>query len=156
SGVAAWRALPPSRRRGALAAVARGGGFFDCSFCAYYEDVDLSLRLARAGFRFACDPAAKAWHEGSRTGRRVPFRRALWTSRNRWRTLFRNFDSGFLARGIGSLLRPDLAHFRDFGWKGWILLLVVWPSLPWLAWRSRPEGTPLTEWPSPTKSALAS
>jgi len=152
SGVSATATL---YRREALARVAPSGEVFDRSFFAYYEDVDLSLRLARAGFRFACDPTAKAWHEGSRTGRRVPFRRALWTSRNRWRTLFRNFDSGLLARGIGPLLRADLAHFRDLGWRGSILLLVVWPSLPWLAWRSRPEGTPLTEWPTPPKSALA-
>ena len=142
-------------RRDALAVVAPGGEVFERSFFAYYEDVDLSLRLARAGFRFACDPAAVAWHEGSRTGRRTPFRRALWTSRNRWRTLFRNFDAGLLARRLGSLLRADLAHVRDLGWKGSVLLLVVWPTLPWLAWRSRAEETLLSEWPSPTKSAIA-
>jgi hypothetical protein len=136
-------------RRDALAAVAPAGEVFDRSFFAYYEDVDLSLRLARSGFRFACDPTAVAWHEGSRTGRRTPFRRALWTSRNRWRTLFRNFDAKLLARGLGSLLRADLAHVRQLGWKGTVLPLIVWPTLPWMAWRSRAEETLLSEWPSP-------
>jgi GT2 family glycosyltransferase len=152
SGVSATATL---YRREALSAVARAGEVFARSFFAYYEDVDLSLRLARAGFRFACEPTAVAWHEGSRTGRRTPFRRALWTSRNRWRTLFRNFDSGLIARGLGSLLRADLAHARQLGWKGALLPVVVWPILPLLAWRSRAEETLLSEWPAAPKRAAA-
>jgi GT2 family glycosyltransferase len=152
SGVSATATL---YRREALAAVAPSGEVFARSFFAYYEDVDLSLRLTRAGYRFACDPAAVAWHEGSRTGRRMPFRRALWTSRNRWRTLFRNFDVGLLARGLGPLLRADLAHVRHLGWKGPALPLVVWPALPWLAWRSRSGVGLLSEWPSAPRGAAA-
>ena len=142
-------------RREALAAVASEGEVFARSFFAYYEDVDLSLRLSRAGFRFACDPLALARHEGSRTGRRTPLRRALWTSRNRWRTLFRNFDAGLLARELGSLLRADLAHVRQIGWRGSILPLVVWPTLPWMAWQSRAGEALLSEWPAVPKSANA-
>src|SRR5258705_530342 len=93
-GSSASRAISVSR--GALEAVARGDAVFDNAFFAYYEDVDLSLRLRRAGWRFACDPRAVARHEGSRTGRRTPFRRALWTARNRWRTLFQNFATGLI------------------------------------------------------------
>jgi GT2 family glycosyltransferase len=152
SGVSATATL---YRREALAAVAPSGEVFARSFFAYYEDVDLSLRLTRAGFRFACDPAALAWHEGSRTGRRMPFRRALWTCRNRWRTLFRNFDVALLARGLGSLLRADLAHVRKLGWRGPALPLVVWPALPWLAWRSRAGEGLLSDWPSAPKGAAA-
>jgi GT2 family glycosyltransferase len=144
SGVSATAAL---YRREALDDVSSGNDVFDRAFFAYYEDVDLSLRLARAGWRFLCDPAAQARHEGSLTGRRTPLRRALWTSRNRWRTLFRNFNAALLARRLGPLLQADLAHARQLGWKGAVLPLLVWPALPILAWRGHDGETLLTEWP---------
>jgi len=139
SGVSATATL---YRRAALEALealpgVEGGAAFDDSFFAYYEDVDLSLRLARAGWRFLCEPRAVARHEGSRTGRRTPFRRAYWTARNRWRTLFRNFDSALVARNLLPILRADLAHVRAVGWRGVALPLLVWPRLPFLALRGR-------------------
>jgi GT2 family glycosyltransferase len=145
SGVSATAAL---YRREALESVSSAGEVFDRAFFAYYEDVDLSLRLTRAGWRFVCDPSARARHEGSRTGRRTPLRRALWTSRNRWRTLFRNFDARLLARRLGPLLQADLAHARQLGWRGALLPLFVWPALPLLAWRERASSALLSEWPS--------
>ena len=144
SGVSATAAL---YRRDALAAVAPRGTAFEGSFFAYYEDVDLSLRLARAGWRFVCDPQAVCRHEGSLTGRRTPFRRAFWTARNRWRTLFRNFDAALLRRSLVPLLRADLAHARRVGWTGLALPLLVWPRLPFLAMRARSEPRKLTGWP---------
>ncbi|HEY4229286.1 MAG TPA: glycosyltransferase family 2 protein [Thermoanaerobaculia bacterium] len=130
-----------------------GGAAFDDSFFAYYEDVDLSLRLARAGWRFVCEPRAVARHEGSRTGRRTPFRRAFWTARNRWRTLFRNFDSALVARHLFPILRADLAHVRAVGWRGVALPLLVWPRVPFLALRERGgHGSPgkLSRFPAAT------
>ena len=152
SGVSATATL---YRRDALSAVAPAGEVFERSFFAYYEDVDLSLRLARAGWRFACDPGATARHEGSRTGRRTPVRRARWTMRNRWRTLFRNFAPALLARDFVPLLSADLAHVRRLGWKGAILPLVVWPALPLMAWRSRELRSRLSDWPSRERIAAA-
>ncbi len=134
-------------RREALEAVAAPGAVFDDSFFAYYEDVDLSLRLTRAGWRFACDPRAVARHEGSLTGRRTPWRRAFWTARNRWRTLFRNFEPGLLARNLGPLLAADLAHVRQVGWRGLALPLLVWPRLPAMALGSRHESRRLERFP---------
>ncbi len=144
SGVSATATL---YRRAALQSVAPHGEVFDRSFFAYYEDVDLSLRLARKGWQFACDPAAVCRHEGSRTGRRTPARRALWTSRNRWRTLFRNFDTRLLARSLFALLRADLAHVKQLGWRGALLPVLVWPLLPVFAWRARQQSALLSDWP---------
>jgi GT2 family glycosyltransferase len=144
-GVSATAAL---YRREALESVALGASVFDDAFFAYYEDVDLSLRLSRAGWRFVCDPAAVARHEGSRTGRRTPFRRALWTARNRWRALFRNFEPRLLARRLPALLAADLAHARAAAPGGLVLPLLVWPRLPWIAWKAAGEPKRLGAWPA--------
>ena len=143
-GVSATAAM---YRRAALESIAEDGSIFDGSFFAYYEDVDLSLRLARAGWRFALDSRAVAYHEGSLTGRRMPWRRALWTSRNRWRTLLKNFDRSFLVRRLGSLLRADLAHARALGWAGIALPILVWPAAAVRALAVRSEPTRLTGFP---------
>ncbi len=144
SGVSATAAL---YRREAFEAAGPSGAAFENAYFAYYEDVDLSLRLLRKGWRFACDPRACARHEGSRTGRRTPFRRAFWTLRNRWRTLFRNFEPALIARNFPALLRADLAHVRAVGLSGLALPLLVWPRLPFQAFRSRHEQGRLAQWP---------
>jgi GT2 family glycosyltransferase len=69
-----------------------GSGGFPASYFAYYEDADLSLRLLRRGYRFACVPAARARHLGSATGRRDPARRWRRLIGNRLRTLRRNLE----------------------------------------------------------------
>jgi GT2 family glycosyltransferase len=145
TGVSATAAL---YRRDALSDVAPHGGVLDDRFFAYYEDVDLSLRLARAGWRFACEAGAIARHEGSRTGRRTPFRRAVWTARNRWRTLFANFAPRLLATNLPALLRADLAHARHLGLAGVMLPLLVWPRLPFLALAAPKKSDLLRRWPS--------
>ncbi len=146
SGVSATATL---YRREALEAVAAAGAAFDGAYFAYYEDVELSLRLSRAGWRFVCDPRAIARHEGSRTGRRTPFRRAFWTARNRWRTLWRHFSPSFLVRRLPALLRADLAHAHAVGWTGLALPFLVWPRLPGMAIRSVGEPGKLERWPGP-------
>ena len=144
-GVSATAAM---YRRDALGEVSDGGRAFDDAFFAYYEDVDLSLRLARAGWRFALDPEAIAFHRGSMTGSRTPWRRALWIARNRWRTLLKNFDRAFLRRRLGDLLRADLAHARALGGAGWLLPLLVWPAAAWKALVGRREEALLTAFPA--------
>jgi hypothetical protein len=143
TGVSATAAL---FRREAFAE--RPGRVFDDRFFAYYEDVDLSLRLARAGWRFACDPEAIARHEGSRTGKRTPFRRAVWTARNRWRMLLANFEPRFLTRSLPRLLRADLAHARQLGVEGALLPFLVWPQIPFLALAAHDEPGRLHAWPA--------
>jgi hypothetical protein len=144
-GVSATAAM---YRRTALDAVADRGRAFDDSFFAYYEDVDLSLRLARAGWRFVLDPEAIAFHRGSMTGGRTPWRRSYWIARNRWRALTRNFDHAFLRSRLSDLLRADLAHARSLGPAGWILPLVVWPGAALSALAPSRGGMRLTGFPA--------
>ncbi|MET0557126.1 MAG: glycosyltransferase family 2 protein [Solirubrobacterales bacterium] len=40
-------------------------GGYDESYFAFYEDVDLNVRGRVGGWRFACQPAALAWHLGN-------------------------------------------------------------------------------------------
>jgi GT2 family glycosyltransferase len=144
-GVSATAAM---YRRAALDAVADHGRAFDDSFFAYYEDVDLSLRLARAGWRFVLDPEAVAFHRGSMTGGRTPWRRSRWIARNRWRTLLKNFDHAFLRSRLSDLLKADLAHARSLGAAGWILPLVVWPGAALSALAPSRGGMRLTGFPA--------
>jgi len=114
SGVSATATL--FRREAFLEA----GGFAE-SFFAWYEDVDLALRLRRAGARFACVPAARARHAGTVTGRRDPETRWRRLFANRLRTLRRNFDAASLSAlrslrpAAGAPLGPAA---RERGWRG--------------------------------------
>jgi GT2 family glycosyltransferase len=76
-------------------------GLLPESFGAYFEDVDLSLRLARAGYRIRYEPASVAWHRVGSTyakhRREVVERqscneeRLFWRNRaGGWRTLVRH------------------------------------------------------------------
>jgi GT2 family glycosyltransferase len=44
------------------------GDYFDTTYFAYYEDVDMSFRLRYVGFTSWCIPRAVVWHEHSTTG----------------------------------------------------------------------------------------
>ena len=148
SGVSATATL---YRRAALESVASAGRDLRALLLRLLRGRG-SLAAPRArGMALRLRPGAAARHEGSRTGRRTPVRRALWTARNRWRTLFRNFDSRLIARNLFPLLRADLAHVRNLGWKGALLPVLVWPRLPVLAWRSR-DAALLSDWPGPVRS----
>jgi len=106
----------------ATAAVYRRSSFlalagFEESFFAYYEDADLSLRLARAGGRFLCVPAARARHLGSATGRRLPGMRWRRLLQNRIRTLRRNLTPAAKDRALIHSPAPGLrAAARELGY----------------------------------------
>ena len=113
-GVSATAAV--YRRTAFLAA-----GGFEESFFAYYEDVDLSLRLLRRGTRFACVPAARARHVGSATGARVPHVRRRRLFENRLRTLRRNLSPDACKRFLSATSLEGLGlkgAARDLGWPG--------------------------------------
>ena len=85
--------------------------------------------------------ATRARSRGTRArapGRRTPFRRAFWTARNRWRTLFRNFDAGAArAAASGRSCARTSRTSRAVGWRGLALPLLVWPRLPFDGARAR-------------------
>jgi hypothetical protein len=66
--------------------VLREVGTFDDRFFMYYEDVDLSLRIRRAGYDIIAVPDARAWHRISRSGKMPESRSAFlyyYNTRNR-------------------------------------------------------------------------
>ena len=87
-------------RREAFAEV---GGFDEAFFPAYYEDVDLALRLRAAGWRVVYEPRAIVEHEqwGSTTAGERQYSNAYNRERfeQRWGALFDSSDDGV---GAGS------------------------------------------------------
>lgn len=107
-GVSACAAL---YRRAALDRVADPGrppGIFDPGFFAYYEDVDLALRLKAAGWRAFLLPDVSCEHVGSATGIPDSMRKAYRLGRNYVAYLARHAGAGGLARMAPRLLLSSL------------------------------------------------
>jgi GT2 family glycosyltransferase len=80
-------------RREVLLAV----GGFPASFGAYFDDVDLSFRLNRAGYQVRFEPASRVRHHGGAS--HPPSRRlAEQQARNEERVFWRNLPADALAR----------------------------------------------------------
>ncbi len=91
-------------------------GFFDEDFFAYLEDVDLNLRMSRAGLRGWYVPAARVYHIGSATsGSKInPFTIRLST-RNSLYVLLKNYSAALFLR-----LLPVIAIYQFF----WLLFVI--------------------------------
>jgi GT2 family glycosyltransferase len=95
-------------------ALDRAGTFPD-SFGAYFEDVDLSFRLHRAGYRVIYEPAAQVLHHVSASYCR-PRRRLLeQQSRNEERVFWRNLPSNAFSRA----LPRHVAVLSAKAWRRW-------------------------------------
>lgn len=88
-------------------AVLRLGGF-DEDFFAYYEDVDLSWRARRAGYRFVYEPDAVCYHAYSQTSGRMPGTKEYLLARNRWVVIFSNIGWWHLRTVLPSLVLREL------------------------------------------------
>jgi GT2 family glycosyltransferase len=67
------------------------GEYFDNSYFAYYEDVDLAWRLRLAGFKSYYCPKAVVYHVHSATAGRISGFKAYYLNRNRFFTLIKNY-----------------------------------------------------------------
>jgi len=84
-------------------------GLFDADYFAYFEDLDLGVRLWEGGYRVVYSPEAAVTHRFSFTLGDESFGKVLLVHSNRWRFILKHFPLGHLAR-----LRPVLAADRQF------------------------------------------
>ncbi len=106
-------------------AVRKAGGL-EPRFFAYYEDVDLCLRLKAEGWRLKADTGVQVKHLGSQSAARLGGKRPFLLMRNRHWTLLRNFGLSLYLRHPWRILRADLKLLRRHP----LLALRVYPLLP--------------------------
>ena len=87
----------------------RHAGLFDADYFAYFEDLDLGVRLWEAGYRVVYSPEAEVVHHFSSTLGDESFSKVLLVHSNRWRFILKNFPLRRFAR-----LRVILAADRQF------------------------------------------
>jgi GT2 family glycosyltransferase len=90
------------------------GGFPE-EFGAYFEDVDLSFRLQRAGHVVFYEPASRVWHRVSASYGRPAGRLLAMQSRNEERVFWRNLPASLLLR----TLPLHLAVLAGKAWRRW-------------------------------------
>ena len=109
-------------------------GFFDPSFFAYYEDLDLAWRGRLAGWRSLTAPQAVVFHVHSATsGKMSPFT-VFQVQRNKWFVLLKNWPTSILVRRLPIICAVDLASLvlavlRGRGMAAVKARLEVWRSL---------------------------
>ncbi len=115
-------------RRAMLEDIRQGGQYFDESFFAYREDVDLAWRAQWMGWRCLYVPEAKAYH----VRRVLPERRSILpreinmhSVKNRFLLRIKNMDLGTYARFFFPITVRDIGIF-------FYVLAREWSSLPGL------------------------
>jgi len=102
--------------------VLRSVGGFPADFGAYFEDVDLSWRIRRAGFRTMYEPQSVVWH---RVGSSYRKRRSLieTQSRNEERVFWRNVPNVWRAfpRHLAVLCGKAIRRSREGTLIPWII-----------------------------------
>jgi len=88
-------------------------GFFCEDFVMYYEEPDLAYRARRAGWKTLCCPRVRVFHLGSETARKMRIRN-YYLSRNRLRTIVRNWDLRLILKNLPWLVFYDFLAF----WNG--------------------------------------
>jgi GT2 family glycosyltransferase len=99
-------------------------GAFPESFGAYFEDVDLSFRLHRAGYRVVYEPASRVWHRVTASHGRGGWRLLARQSRNEERVFWRNLPLSAVPRHLAVLAAKAWRRLRRGG-----LLPFLWGRL---------------------------
>jgi len=111
-GVSAAAAL---YRRQALESIKQAGEYFDEDFFYFFEDVDISWRLQKKGWRILYAPQAQCLHTAGRSRRQDKISQYL-SMRNRYLLLFKNVS-------LSGLLRlPFIFLFYDL-WRNLFMLI---------------------------------
>jgi GT2 family glycosyltransferase len=106
-------------------ALVRVGGF-PGHFKAYFEDIDLSFRLRRAGYEIVYDPGSVVWHRVSASYGKKPSRRVLeQQSCNEERVFWRNVRGRdrlrWLPRHAAVLAAKAVRRFQEGTLLPWLL-----------------------------------
>jgi GT2 family glycosyltransferase len=118
-------------RRAMIESIAPGGELFDEEFFAFFEDLDVGLRAARAGWSAVYWPRAVAYHRrgGTQSGRprfqllgRPPEIR-YHILKNRYLLLIKHGAAGALLRDLPFILATEAAL--------WAALLLTSPRVLW-------------------------
>jgi N-acetylglucosaminyl-diphospho-decaprenol L-rhamnosyltransferase len=100
-------------------------GGFDPAYFMYFEDMDLCLRLARAGWRVVLEPRATVDHVGGGSSRSAPYRKVLNHHRSAMRfyrhryagdpriALLPVVAAGLLVRGVISVARTAVSQWAS-------------------------------------------
>jgi GT2 family glycosyltransferase len=109
------------RREAVLAA-----GGFPSHFGAYFEDVDLSFRLGRLGFRILHDPASIVWHRlsssyGKRPSRRVLEQQSCNEERVFWRNVWGADRLRYLPRHAAVLAAKAVKRMEEGTLLPWLM-----------------------------------
>ncbi|MCE9531718.1 MAG: glycosyltransferase family 2 protein [Planctomycetes bacterium] len=100
-----------------LRAVLEQTGLFPEHFGAYFEDVDLSLRINALGYQVRYEPASRVWHRGGASHgtacRRLVERQSCNEERLFWRNLDRDRPLRVLARHLAVLSGKALRRLRE-------------------------------------------
>ena len=97
-------------RRRMLDDICFRGQYFDESFFAYFEDVDLDFRANLAGWRAWYQPELVAYHAGGGSGERRRWQLRLVAEKNRYLSLIKNLGSADLLPNLHHLIAYELYH----------------------------------------------
>jgi GT2 family glycosyltransferase len=101
-------------RREALEDVASDGEYFDESFFAYIEDIDLDWRLRWKGWQAWYEPRARAVHHRSASGARFTAPVMRHILKNRLLTVLKDYDRGMLLRHAPAIVLFTATKTVDF------------------------------------------
>jgi GT2 family glycosyltransferase len=103
------------------AKIVRALGGFDERFFYHFEEVDLCLRVRKAGYRILFDPEPQVIHLGGQSVSRFPIRFKLEAYRSRYRFFFKHYGERALwsIRWV-SLLGLYLRR-AGYGFRSWVL-----------------------------------